>query len=48
MLISITVLVQAQFGCVNEDKTENKTTNNKQSKTMSYSNINVRPKQAIL
>lgn len=42
MQISMTVLVQANFGCVKEDKTKNKTANNKQTETMSYNNINVK------
>lgn len=42
MLISITVPVQANFGCVKEDKTKNRTAHNKETKIMSYIKINVR------
>lgn len=43
MLIRITVLAQAHFGCVQEDKTKTKQ-NNKQTEAMSYNNINVTQK----
>lgn len=48
MLISITALVQAYFGCVKEDKTKNKTAHTEQTKTMSYNKINVRQEEATL
>lgn len=42
------MLAQADFCCVKEDKSKNKTANDKQTKTMSYNNINVKQEYAIL